>query len=185
MQRKWDATREKVGVKAFDGASLQSQCDFLELCVSSLRVIVSWESWPSVCADLVCPPVAVTSPSAANLHSALWRHPVIADLIKDLRILQQAAAFSFETHEVDGASGNDKLHWYVALNEMPARTMTFKLRCANHSEHLITGSLINLQSLDYLANMFATTKFLNVNGHFLRLLQSASKFVEMPGAPGH
>ena len=43
--------------------------------------------WPSVCADLVCPPVAVTSPSAANLHSALWRHPVIADLIKDLLVL--------------------------------------------------------------------------------------------------
>ena len=112
MVRKWDETREKVGVDAFEGASFQAQCDFLEICVSSMRVIVKWEGWPAVCADLVCPPVAVTSSSAAHLHSALWRHPVIADLIEDLRVLQDEAEYSFESHEVDGASGNDKLHWY-------------------------------------------------------------------------
>ncbi len=31
--------------------------------------------------------------------------------------MQAVAKLSFETHEVDGASGNDKLHFYVAKED--------------------------------------------------------------------
>ena len=68
------------------------------------------------------------------------------------------------------------------MHEIGDGTLTLKLRCGNHSEHLITISIIQIFGLDYLANLFATTKFFNVNGHFLRLLQSPARFVEKPGA---
>ena len=74
-------------------------------------------------------------------------------------------------HEVDGASGNDKLHFFIAEPKEKTEFIS-KVWCGNHAEHLITGSVLLLLSIRLLNDLFSASNFLRDNGHWLRLFKA-------------
>jgi hypothetical protein len=83
LRRQWDETRHKLKVATVPGClsagSLGERHEQTwEICVSDMRLIISWPPQsciPTVLIDLIVPPLPVLTPSAANLYAALYDHP--------------------------------------------------------------------------------------------------------------
>ena len=158
-----------------------------------MKLVIGWsadEGLPSLHLDVICPPVPVLTSAAANLHHGLFGHPIVRPMLNTIRDMMAVSQYPFLTHEVDGAQGNTKLHHFAASNEFPPQTLTTRVQCSNHGEHLVTGSVIGLfnSSLSLLNNLYAASKFLAVDGHFLRMLQVVADIVReqmviMEGCP--
>ena len=55
-----------------------------QVCQSSFRLLVKWESMPTLCIDIGCPPVPVMSTSADHLHNGLAYHPSLEPFVEKL-----------------------------------------------------------------------------------------------------
>ena len=105
----------------------------------------------------------------------IWLLLYVCFILPDLK----SVLFSYNQRsvKVDGASGNDKLHYYHVQEELPCCVLTGKVWCGNHAEHLVTLSCIGLFGIDLLNNLYGTSNFLGINGHWLRMLQAVEGLV--------
>lgn len=141
----------------------------------SLRVVLGWRDRPFYCFDLVIPAVPLASNSAENIFAGLYRHPATKRLSQSVRDLLLTAERRIQSHEVDGATGNDRLHAFVtSLNT----DTSFELgHCGNHSLHLATVALVTLFDMKLANEMYTASSFLSYNGHFARLQNIVNLFV--------
>ena len=118
VRRKWDGAKcpvmiGRVEVQAKSKAAERSVADW-ELIVATFRITTCWrdDSIPILVLDCALPPVPVQTPSSDNLNSALFRSPYFAPIWQFIQKLQSVCELAFDINEVDGAFGNDRLHWH-------------------------------------------------------------------------
>ena len=107
--------------------------DSWEIFVSSYRLVISWPNKPVLCIDLVCPPTVLTTPSAEEIMSAFWEHPLLSKITTTVQKIRSHAPWRVHTNEFDGASGNDRFH--AASRSLDDCMYEYHL-CANHGQHL-------------------------------------------------
>ena len=135
-----------------------------EVCSSSIRLSIIWPDDPApLIADLPCLLVPIPTLSADHLHGALWQHPTIKPIVNEIVKGQSYADVSVGLDIVDGALGNDRLHYHAASTILEPQVTSEILLCGNHSDHHIDVSTINLFGVDMLNTTFAATQFCGTN----------------------
>jgi hypothetical protein len=141
----------------------------------SSRVVIGWRDRPFLCFDLVVPPVPLASNTAEHIHAGLFQHPATKPIYDAVRELRRTAERRIQSHEVDGATPNDRLHAHVTTQETDT---SFEIgHCANHSQHLATVSLTTFFDMKLPSEMYTASAFLSYNGHFARLQNVVKLFV--------
>ena len=128
--------------------------------------------------DLLIPPMVVPTTSANAIWNALHLHPHAARVLQLRGDLLKAAKMGWDVHCIDAASGNVRLEAHDH-NISPADRIKDYFLCRSHQNHLIYGSLMGVCfKLSFLNDMFATSNFLRMGCHFLRLTACVHRFVK-------
>lgn len=156
IQRKWDEAKVTRARKASLSAKRPKPNPW-EFCTSSARiVIVPSESEPAFVKDLVFPLVPVPTSSADNLHGALYTHPNVEQVLNAFTEIQANSELAAQLDMVDGALGNDQLHFFVSTVQLPERVMCEHPLCGNHNDHHIAVSFFLLFGLNLMCKTYAT-----------------------------
>ncbi|CAJ1420891.1 unnamed protein product [Effrenium voratum] len=189
----WDETSEKLSLNAVHGTARCQQASTWQVLVSRVHLTLGWINGVKLYREFVTPPVPLTSNSSDNVHAGLFCHPFTKCLLDAVRSILLAARKRAIVHEVDGHLANERLHFHRYALEKERRAsspseakpvLTDIMLCQNHQTNLVmTATVANVvPSADsggkMLPNLYCTTLFLRMGGHFVRLLASLQYLIE-------
>lgn len=174
-QRKWDETRHLLTTSA-TGTPVR---DHIEIMVSSIRLVLRWQSGRILVMDVVAPPCPLLTPSASNISAALHGHPLLVKIVAALKELRASGKTRISLSEFDGAAGNDKLYSAHSRHEdfKEDGTMMEFCLCGNHQQHLVSLGVLNVLALEITNTTILSGYFLSFNGHWSRLVACTSEVV--------
>ena len=145
--------------------------------VYRLRVIVVWESGPSVVLPIIVPPCILLSTAAAHQYYALQHHPSFRCVNQLVKVMQNGSQHAMDLLEADGASSNNKLLGHMYNLAVAEGKFIAHARCLNHATQLINAAVLSSTESDILARMYGLTVFVRNLGYFSRLQQACRRWL--------
>ncbi len=199
---KWDEAEQKLAIDLGPLFAAKHTTSGWKTLLSRHRVRVGWSSGRVVECPILRPPVPLLDTSAECLDSGLFMaHYPKSFLCKVEKLVGQilsTATIAFRLAGTDGAYGNLRLVAHqgdvssrdVLENPDAFAALFASLLCQNHRNGLIEASATSLTGLAVVNAMRAQTGFLQMSGHFARLVLAgdvvSGEVVMRPGkAPKH
>ena len=186
----WDETSELLTLPALDCTTRAQQRSTWQVCVSKLQFALGWVAGPKVYHEVVMPPIPLATNAAKHLYCGLHLHPLLKPIQELRQQLALSARLRAHIHEVDGHLANQKLHYFKYGQECEERVTqkrsavyTEMFLCRNHQVNLVMTCSVHAapRSEDaggaLLNNLFCTTLFLRMGGHFMRLIAGVKLLV--------
>lgn len=179
---KWDETGEKV---CFDagrrfGGHREVASSTWQVLVARCTVILGFGN-VVFRTDIVMPPLVVAGVGADQLHYALTKHPNYSLVWALLASLKSQAQEKVQLYCSDCASGNHRLYaqWLHKVSHDAADdTLMEWQRCHAHQNHIIEAAVLLGVSDAMLSRLYSLTIFWKLSGNWLRLQQSAQRWVK-------
>ena len=185
----WDETDEVLTMcLPTSRRSAEQQRSTWHIMVPRVRLIVGWlpEGKPPAVIDwtLIVPPVAVRTPSAAELYYSLFHGRMTHPIMMARQLLLRRAKFAMDLSETDDAAANTRFEMHLlhkaTAQQGPADQGTFKAHmvCRLHQQQLIEVLLIAVASAWLLSRLYSFTILMRGSGIFLRIVKGVRDIVQ-------
>ncbi len=188
----YDETDESLCLAAVPGTLPQQQSSTWKVLVSRCHIAFGWCAGPKMYHEFLMPPIPLLSNSSAAIYHGLYLHPLLRPLMEMIDSMLKSARLRCMLREADGALGNEKLHYHLyaqekAESETEDRPPIFTelFLCQNHQTNLVLVHAVDNCRVSpdaggqkLLPNLYCSTLFLRMGGHFLRLLASVRHLVD-------
>jgi hypothetical protein len=193
----WDETSHRLSVNVVPDTLTQQHSSTWQVMVCRCHIAVGWTMGIKLYREFIMPPVPLASNSSNHVYHGLFNSPLMKPLHSIVDRILKSAEVSCIINEADGHLGNEKLHFhkYALENAKPKPCLMEFALCQNHQTNLVVCDAVsNSRSTPgtggkLLQNLYCTTMFLKMGGHFTRLLISVhmlateQNMVEWIGSP--
>ena len=193
----WDETSQILALDSMETSDVpvhrHQTSSSWEVMVSKLQLTVGWVTGLKLYHEFVMPPLPLASNSSSSLWLALFKHPLTGPVLGLAEDVLRASKLSTWIHETDGHLANEKLHFHLYDQRSgggqgdanaPLPCLMEQVLCQNHQIQLsmvaAVDSLVKVESTGgkIVPNLFCSTLFLRMGGHFVRLLSSVQLLVK-------
>ena len=116
------------------------------------------------------------STGAQHLWSVIYDHPVTRPIWAFIERLS-VSPLQFSIKEFDGAASNDRLFEELKNQCASKPVLDFGMTCRNHATNLTVIMLATVAGMAVVNSLYCFGAFLNLGGHFLRMVAKVASFV--------
>ena len=187
----WDETSQVLALPAVSvpNMSQKQTSSSWQVMVLKVQFAVGYVAGMKLHREVVMPPIPLPSNSATCILQGLQNLPMASPILGFVDEILKTAARTVWLHETDGHLANEKVHYHLLSERQtpegrnPPRFMD-QLLCQNHQAQLVivaaVDALIKTEATGgrMIPNLYASTLFLRMGGHFVRLLASVRELLK-------